>query len=79
MNLKPSFKALVAVLLAGIAAAACSIKEDRDECPCWLTVTLTDGGRSVPEPSGTPWSSFAKPSVRMTIRKALNARSRRVW
>lgn len=49
MNLKPSFKALVAVLLAGIAAAACSIKEDRDECPCWLTVTLTDGGRSVPE------------------------------
>ena len=48
MNLKAHI-GLLAVLSAGMLLVSCSIKEDRGECPCWLTVVLQEGGRLSPD------------------------------
>lgn len=48
MNLKPHI-GLFSVLSAGMLLVSCTIKEDRGECPCWLTVVLQEGERLSPD------------------------------
>ena len=55
MNINTNLKA-ISLLAALISAAACSIKEDRSPCPCWLDIDITSCSGHTEEVTVAGWS-----------------------
>ena len=52
------------VLAVAVTLHSCSIKEDREVCPCWLTIQTVPGGGSQSE---VCWSLWASDAVRQGV------------
>lgn len=58
----------LALLLAGAAATACSVKEDRGLCPCWLEIDLSSCAGITDAVNLKGWSS-GKPVLGTAVRE----------